>query len=457
MRFVARDIPNTRSEPIPAPAESTNLHPEDGCDRTLGDSIDLTRFAFLAQTLIGTCRVLRAQSVFAILLGLAALRYFTDYHDLATMLIGYGTTTWATARRAQSGSTVASILLIPIGIFVLFPAVFFFRNHLLQVSAFLGVEMLLFAAPSFQMFRIGVARIGWHAIDRRVPAFVRRGGAPLPWGASPKAVLLLAWAGFLYSFAVAASVFPHLRAYLWSLYFDPTFPPIYVRADKALAIRRRLLTPSAIAVRKADARPPVLFLRSFNDDLMDFRDPANHDGLTGGVLTFEELLTDRLWTFGPVVAIGRPNEVLPPAGAAREYVSDNGWQTRVTALASEARLVVMVVGITAGLGWEFARIIRMGFGHKVILAFPPCPDLEAGLRWRTFRESLDVDARKLATSRLDVRGALAVFFAADGRPVVLTARTRDELAFTTPMNLAAATLSTTGTMTWPRTKEWLGR
>jgi hypothetical protein len=53
--------------------------------------------------------------------------------------------------------------------------------------------------------------------------------------------------------------------------------------------------------------------------------------------------------FGPFVAIGKPGEALPPAGAARTYKSDNPWQVRVLELIRSSKLVLMLAGSTEGL------------------------------------------------------------------------------------------------------------
>jgi hypothetical protein len=120
---------------------------------------------------------------------------------------------------------------------------------------------------------------------------------------------------------------------------------------------RRVRSLSAKTVRSSDPRPPVLLLRSFRDD-NQLIDSSNTHWLTFSRLhTLEEHLTDDLWKWGPVVAIGRPGESLPPSGAAREYVEHDHWQNRVDTLLAEALLVVMVAGQTEGLRWEFRRMM----------------------------------------------------------------------------------------------------
>src|SRR5207248_2031476 len=78
----------------------------------------------------------------------------------------------------------------------------------------------------------------------------------------------------------------------------------------------RLVSPSLSGARRDDSRPPVLILRSFKDE-PQFTEggSVNFASLTrSSVQSLEEHLTDRLWRFGPVIAIGQPGESDAPAG-----------------------------------------------------------------------------------------------------------------------------------------------
>ncbi len=55
-----------------------------------------------------------------------------------------------------------------------------------------------------------------------------------------------------------------------------------------------------------------------------------------GAWTLEEAAEKILNAWGPVIAIGRPGEGLPPAGAAREYVAGDAWQVCQNASPSTA-------------------------------------------------------------------------------------------------------------------------
>jgi hypothetical protein len=140
------------------------------------------------------------------------------------------------------------------------------------------------------------------------------------------------------------------------------------------ARRRSLL--SADAAMLADPRKPVLFLRSFADDqislskakmpwLLRFFDP----GAVAGSL--EELLVWEYADIGPVIAIGRPSDDLPPLGAARQYCRGTEWQEVVGSLMQASALIVVGVGRSAGLAWEIATIRSENLLDKTVFVFSP--------------------------------------------------------------------------------------
>lgn len=110
---------------------------------------------------------------------------------------------------------------------------------------------------------------------------------------------------------------------------------------------RRLRQPDAPTVLARDPRAPVLFLRSFRDE--DIVDLTSRTG-RGSIRRSEEALCDALRGIGPVVAIGRPGEYLPEAGAARLYVDDQDWQQAVRHFLEAAAAVVLVVGTSPDYG-----------------------------------------------------------------------------------------------------------
>src|SRR5262245_19622333 len=93
--------------------------------------------------------------------------------------------------------------------------------------------------------------------------------------------------------------------------------------------RNREAQPLTTERVSAVERPPVLYLRSFDDD--------------------QEYLAKVFSHIGSFVAIGRPRELLPTTNASRIYVGEANWEA-VEDLLVKARLVVIRTGRTTGLG-----------------------------------------------------------------------------------------------------------
>ena len=139
------------------------------------------------------------------------------------------------------------------------------------------------------------------------------------------------------------------------------------------AAARDLETHREALKAEAERTPaaPVLYLRSFTDD---DRAARRH-----GALTEEEQLAKALAWVGPLVAVGRPGEVLPQAGAQRIYVADEDWQRRVAQLMSQARLVVLRTGLTEGFRWEVERALTALTPDRLLLVADERRELRAVL------------------------------------------------------------------------------
>lgn len=123
-------------------------------------------------------------------------------------------------------------------------------------------------------------------------------------------------------------------------------------------------------------RAPVLYLRSFADD----EEAARRGGIpTGGLMRFaeiesrEELFATVLGAFGPVVAVGRPSEELPPLGAVRLYFPSDTWRSAVAKLMDRSSLVVIRLGTGEQLWWEFDHAVRHVPPGKVLALLPSRP------------------------------------------------------------------------------------
>jgi hypothetical protein len=223
---------------------------------------------------------------------------------------------------------------------------------------------------------------------------------------------------------------------LINLLYPRLVKPLLFQASRAGQRRRRYGSPSARAVMRSDRRAPILILRSFVDDDLQGREDRSWFRSAD---TFEEVLADRLWTFGPVVAIGQPGEPIPRAGAARDYVTHDAWQQRVHALAGEAAMILIVAGRTPGIVWELENASRTGVLSKTVLVIPPVGTAEAEVRLSLLRRSVG-DAELAAMLGVDVpRNTLALLLGGMP-PVALTAPERTARYYEEAVGLAARTI-----------------
>jgi hypothetical protein len=219
-------------------------------------------------------------------------------------------------------------------------------------------------------------------------------------------------------------------------------PILMPLASVPFLVGKRLLTRRAKDLLGRDSLPPVLLLRSFRDDRMSVRTMSTLRRVLflqyfpWNYTTFEEMLVGIFEPFGPVVAIGRPREVLPPFGAAREWLDNDKWQARVDELLARCRFVVFMVGDlegNRGLQWEAERVFARCPLQKVVFVIPPLANRTARHRWSGL---VALSRGRLPKAVGDV---LAATFAEDGSPIVLRGRRR--LAFR-------------GRPRWWRTRRW---
>ena len=202
--------------------------------------------------------------------------------------------------------------------------------------------------------------------------------------------------------------------------------------------RRHAMLPGSKLARK-DNRAIVLYLRSFQDDKIKVRARATDGRIFLErflKITFEELLTDHLWRYGPVEAIGDPRTKgkLAPLGAARDYESDATWQQKATDLMQQASIIVAVVGETNGFLWEIDTIVKLGFMSKLILVLPPAGTTNLTERWNNLVNT--VTGLKLLQN-VNLRNICAVVFPAD-QVVLITAKEQKDWAYETALDDAAA-------------------
>ena len=137
------------------------------------------------------------------------------------------------------------------------------------------------------------------------------------------------------------------------------WPAYRLRSRLKLGTRQRDTHPLPAENLETLDRPPVVYLRSFDDDQRAAR--------IKGALTEEEHLGKVLSQLGPFVAVGRPGEPLPAMGASRVYLGDDEWQAAVEKLVTQARLVVIRTGGSKGLEWEVERAARLLTPERLLL------------------------------------------------------------------------------------------
>ncbi len=128
---------------------------------------------------------------------------------------------------------------------------------------------------------------------------------------------------------------------------------------------------------KHDPRPPILYLRPFKADgirFSSFRVWADRANRFVGSLNInrmmdsenepptslragEELIVSLIDLLGPVVAIGKPGERVPPVGAARLYLGDE-WRDVVRDYMKKSQLVILFAGSTTHFAWEIGHLFQ---------------------------------------------------------------------------------------------------
>jgi hypothetical protein len=195
----------------------------------------------------------------------------------------------------------------------------------------------------------------------------------------------------------------------------------------ALAVLRRARSKFVRRVwdqKRAGGEPFTLFLRSFADDsTLKAKGPSFRPDGYGSPLvpfwrpTLEEIITDGLWKFGPVVAIGKPGEASPTPGAAREYVPEKEWRERVHQLAAEARAIVVICGQTSGLAWEMKSLLERQHADKLVLVLPGKRESQAEARARFLMEAAELPGDSIPT-QIDSMAVVAILGAGTPSPLL---------------------------------------
>lgn len=202
----------------------------------------------------------------------------------------------------------------------------------------------------------------------------------------------------------------------------------------SLAVRGRRARAADVAqVLAKDRRPPILYLRGFQDDLLSEAERRLPEGWTAPLAlwerTSEEALVHQFRHLGPVIALGQPQEQVPTGGAARHYLRDSGspaelgalgagqlpaWKMWILSQLGRAQLAIVNWHPTPSdnLRWELATALAMLGPQRVLIWFPQPED------WAAFCADPRVSLPKPPASA----PVLLLGFAADGQPVIRETR-----------------------------------
>jgi hypothetical protein len=87
-----------------------------------------------------------------------------------------------------------------------------------------------------------------------------------------------------------------------------------------------------------------------------------------GADTAEEVLTMFFGKIGRVVAMGKPGQRLVTPGAERVFVAEDSWQQAVSERLSQAQMVLIQAGASAGVQWEIGETFKLVQSQRVLLS-----------------------------------------------------------------------------------------
>lgn len=146
--------------------------------------------------------------------------------------------------------------------------------------------------------------------------------------------------------------------------------------------RRLKEDPSFNQYLVKDPRPPVLYLRAFKQEQQFFvigptsKYGAYAKGLVADIsepehrigIPFEQYFSDAVEScLGPFVALGSPEDYLAPEGAFRMYATDTDWMENLSRLARESICLLVEMGKSTNLHWEFEHLRRERLQKKLFV------------------------------------------------------------------------------------------
>jgi hypothetical protein len=219
---------------------------------------------------------------------------------------------------------------------------------------------------------------------------------------------------------------------------------------------QRLEAVDANEALKLDPRPPILYLRSFQDDsellvesagvLLQVGSEAPSTKLEGArtqafrrILQpggrLEESLARDASGIGPFVAIGAPTETLPQLGAARAYFSDDTWQSTLIRWVDLAGLIILAVGPTEWIRWELDTVVERDALSKLIILMPAGRPEDRAARWQKVTSRLQRTRWGSSLAMVDPETVIAIRFIDDGGLSIVTGGKRGPIDYTLAFRL----------------------
>jgi hypothetical protein len=298
------------------------------------------------------------------------------------------------------------------------------------MCAFLGLLGLIgaLALASARASKLRGFKTGLLAFMRALQSHERRHAAKVR--AAPRAPLLgSALAALGFGWLVAVNMIPDEIYYRYELYRASA--PIIGLGMALLIYARVMFEPSAESLLKADARPPILFLRSFADE-----EKGDYFGANFGFFDFslETRLADHFGQFGPFIAIGSPKDKTPRLGAARAKLGDEEWRSAVLNWMDDAQVILALAGKTHWIEWELERVVERGHATKLITIFPKVRwwkrKKEAAARLEALRSAFAQTEWAAALAELDRPQRLrAIAFLPGGKLSVSVSRSNNRNAY----------------------------
>lgn len=162
--------------------------------------------------------------------------------------------------------------------------------------------------------------------------------------------------------------------------------------NTSLIRARRLAAKAAAGDPSNPDVPEVLLLRSFEDDVTPLTRTQDQNSWTRRAhrrwWTLEQSIENILGHLGSVTAIGRPGEELPPAGAPRRYLKNEEWRDRIREHIADAKLIVVILGESEGLDFEYRTLVEVGALAKTVFVCPPLSGDEVFRRWHALAAHL---------------------------------------------------------------------